>query len=181
MASLHTRAIREAIIATLARVNGSAPYVNDLVVTSSQPRIWTGVYRAPPAAPKPLRPIVAIRCLGVDTSTNGAMTEFTHQGTWALDCWTAGDPKKPLDRLETAEDLFEDLQRALHSNLGLIHSSTGLSGYSTRNLVDRLEVEATPFTEELAQQGRNRQAYGRLLVGITCFWRSALPAQVVAP
>lgn len=179
--SLRTRAIREAIIATLARINGTGSYTTSLLADSSQPRIWSGVYDTPPAAPKTGRPIVAIRCLGVDSEAGPSMREWLHRGTWALDCWTAGDPKKPVDRLETAEDLLEDIREALHSNISLVHTSTALSGFSTRNLVDRLTVEATPFTEQLAHQSRDGQAYGRVLVGISCEWRTPLPTQVAAP
>ena len=181
--SNRTRAIREAIIATLARINGAGVYTNNNLVPAfgQQPRVWTGVYQVPPAAPKQGWPVVAIRCLGIDADNTSAMTQFDHEGSWALDCWTAGDPKKPADRMSTAEDLLDDLKTALRSNIGLIHTSTGLAGYSARNLVDRLTVNATPFTESLAHQGRNAQQYGRVLVGISCWWREDLPAQVIAP
>lgn len=180
--SQRLRAIREALIATLARVDGTGDYTNNLVpAANQQARVWTGVYKQPPAAPKTGRPVVAIRCLGVDTIPDNNMRQFAHQGTWALACWTYGDPKKPVDRLETAEDLFADLRLALHSNLSLVHSSTALAGYSARPLIDRMQVEATPFTEELAHQSRDGQAYGRLLVGVTCWWRTNLPTQTAAP
>lgn len=178
-----TQAIREAIIATLKdRIDGSGSYTNDLTDRASGiTAIFTGAFDEPPARPIAGHPVVAIRCVGVESSGNGSTQEFTHAGSWVLDCWIVASTKSTVDRIAAAEVLLDELQSALHSNLSLVHSSTGLSGYSTRNLVDRLFVSSQPFTETNEQQGRNAQAYGRLLAVVSADWRTALPAQSPAP
>lgn len=183
-----TTAIREAIVATLLRIDGTAPYVNDLTVSGSQPaRVVSGKYAKPPIQLSPTtdeapgRPFLCVHAASIDDAGGPDMSQFTQTGVWIIRGWAAAGPKAPAAKLAAAEALLDDVKRALRSNLSLCHASTGLSGFGTRNLVDRLVVRAVPFDEGDGQPQTYDGQHGMVLAAVTCWWREDLPAQVSAP
>ena len=110
------------------------------------------------------------------------MQQFSVEMIFMVKGWAAGSPRHPGARLQNAADLYNDLSSALKTNIGLVHTSTLLPGYSARNLVRSLSWDGFPFDGDGNEsQKRYGQQFGEIALAITATWREPRPAQTAAP
>lgn len=148
---MSTKAIRAAIVSALTtRVIGSGGYVYDLTGTD---QVKSGRYDRPPG---PL-PFVAVETLEIAENEGPPLTDLHEVGTWLIKGWVAGSAKHPGHRMDNAEDLLDDIRKALRVDRTL----GGLVILST--------CSASPFEAET--KSTEQASYGVVVCLFTAQWR----------
>lgn len=155
---MSTKAVRHAVIALLAGINGATGgYSVDLsaVDGASRPvQVLAGKYLRPPATV----PFACVWVQQVDEDSSVVLSKREQTGTLMVRAWAAATPKDIGARQDIADDLMDDLRRALRA-------SPTLSG-----TVIRFTAAATSWEDE---QSTDKQTYAQVLLAITAIWRES--------
>lgn len=150
---MSTKSIRQAIVAQIATINGEAGgYTHSLTGTN---QVKSGKYKRPPAG---RGPFVCVWTAQVDENLGPVLTDREQIGTFIVLGWIQDSPKHPDARQDAAEDLMDDIRRALRA-------TPRLDG-----TVTKFTVSASPFEDE-ADQGTERASYGVTMLAISATWR----------
>jgi len=144
------KSIRAAIVSAVSGVDGTGDYVHDLAGTG---QVQSGKHERPPG---PL-PFVAVETLEVVEQEGPPLTDLHQVGTWLVTGWTAGSPKHPGSRMDAAEDLADDIRRALREDRTL------------GGLVIACTCSISPFAPETKAVGQ--ASYGVVIGTVSAYWR----------
>lgn len=156
--SSSTRKVREAIVAQLATANGAGDYVYNL---GGAGQVLSGKFDRPPAAHPNSHPFACVYCASVEEG-EGSLNDYAETGRFMVLGWAPASMQSPEARQAAAEDLMDDLRRALRANKRLT-----LSGVPT---CLRFTIAAAPFEDE-ADQTAKRQPWGVVVLAVAVEWR----------
>ena len=150
---MSTKTVRQAIISCLTtRVVGTGLYVNNLTGTNS---VLGGKYLRPPS----VTPFACVWTAQVDEVDGVPLTSNEQNATFMILAFPkVVNPTDPAARQNAAEDMLDDIRRALRADprLGgtvILHSASG-----------------APWEDEVDQTPKN-PALAKCLVSVTAKWR----------
>lgn len=154
---MSTKDVRNAIIATLAGINGPTGGYTYSLAASEQ--VKSGKYERPPA----VAPFACVWTAQVEEEHGPTLGDREQQGTFMVRAWVSpANPKAPAARQDAAEDLLDDLRRALRAN-------PRLDGGSGPTCIRHL-VSLQPLEDGIIAT-TNGQSFGIVLAAITVTWK----------
>lgn len=148
--------IRKAIQATVRGINGSAGgYTHDFSARP-QHQVQGGRFNTPPKGTLPFA------CVFLNLVEEDIVTQSRREqrGTWILRSWCKGHIRDIDARMDAAEDLLDDIRKALRADPTL--GGTAM----------KFTVAAVPFDKVEDGQTQNREL-GTVYLAITVTWRES--------
>lgn len=149
-----TKAVRNAIVARLATINGAAGGYTYALDGTDQVR--SGKYSRPPGAAS--APFACVWTVGVEESSGPPLPDKSQLGTFMVLAWVRASAKHPSARQDAAEDILDDIRAALRADPRL------------GGLVIEMRASGAPFEDE-RDQTPDQATWGVCAVSVAATWR----------